>query len=73
MLICFKFIKLYPICLDVNTSRVDNIPLPETQYKHGLGDILNVIFYSLIWIIIHALVQEYIWEVSRVCVYYLSP
>ena len=26
-------------------------------------DVLNVVFYALVWIIIHALLQEYIWEV----------
>ena len=28
-------------------------------------DVLNLLFYSLVWIIIHALLQEYIWEVSQ--------
>lgn len=35
-----------------------------TLYQHGLVDIYNLTFYSLVWIIIHALLQEYIWEVG---------
>jgi translocating chain-associated membrane protein 1 len=46
----------------ISTSRIDTRPLYQTQYRHGRGDILNVIFYALIWIIIHAIIQEYIWE-----------
>ena len=47
------------------STRIDNKPLPEIYYKHGPGDFLNVIFYAMVWIIIHALLQEYIWEVSE--------
>ncbi|XP_003386011.1 PREDICTED: translocating chain-associated membrane protein 1-like 1 [Amphimedon queenslandica] len=46
----------------VASSRIDNKPAPVTFYRHGWGDALNVVFYSLIWIIIHAIIQEYIWE-----------
>eukprot|EP00731_Ephydatia_muelleri_P010307 Em0005g893a len=35
---------------------------PLTLYHHGVLDALNVLFYTMVWIIIHALLQEYIWE-----------
>lgn len=44
---------------------MDTKPLPETYYEHGALDALNVVFYALVWIIIHALLQEYIWEVKK--------
>lgn len=47
---------------DYQTTRIDNKPLPETFYQHGPFDVLNVVFYAFVWIIIHALLQEYIWE-----------
>ncbi len=53
-----------PLFLDTRTLRLDNKPLPQTFYQHGWKDVLNIAFYSLVWIIIHALVQEYIWEVN---------
>ncbi len=34
------------------------------MYEYGYGDLYNMIFYSLIWIIIHAVIHEYIWEVK---------
>ena len=49
--------------VDPRSLRIDTKPLPETFYQHGVLDILNVVFYALVWIIIHALLQEYIWEV----------
>ena len=48
----------------LGSSRIDTKPLPETFYRHGELDVINVVFYALIWIAVHALVQEYIWEVS---------
>lgn len=47
---------------DTQTTRIDNKPLPETYYYHGPMDALNVVFYGMVWIIIHALLQEYVWE-----------
>ena len=37
-----------------------------TMYEYGGGDLYNVVFYSLIWIILHALIHEYIWEVCYI-------
>ncbi len=54
----------YCLTLGLQTSRVDIKPLPETYYQHGPRDGVNVLFYSLVWIILHALAQEYIWEVG---------
>ncbi|XP_065897830.1 translocating chain-associated membrane protein 1-like [Dysidea avara] len=34
----------------------------QTFYRHGPKDAINVLFYSVLWIIIHAVVHEYIWE-----------
>ena len=48
---------------DSKTSRVDTKPPPETMYLHGVGDLLNIFFYMLVWIIVHAMLQEYLWEV----------
>ncbi|XP_064383579.1 translocating chain-associated membrane protein 1-like [Halichondria panicea] len=47
---------------DGPTLRLDNKPLPQTFYQHGWRDLLNIVFYSFVWVIIHALLQEYIWE-----------
>ena len=49
---------------DPTSSRIDKKPIPITMYEYGFGDLYNMVFYSLIWIIIHALIHEYIWEVS---------
>lgn len=48
---------------DTSSVRLDKREVVETYYRHGLSDILNVVFYGMVWIIIHALLQEYIWEV----------
>lgn len=45
-----------------SSARTDLKPLPETMYQHGWKDLVNVVFYCMVWIIIHALIQEYIWE-----------
>ena len=37
----------------------------QTFYRHGPKDAINVLFYSVLWIIIHAVVHEYIWEVQN--------
>ena len=50
---------------DSQSTRIDNKPLPVTYYMHGPFDVFNVVFYAMVWIIIHALLQEYIWEVCR--------
>lgn len=47
---------------DTSSVRLDKREVVETYYRHGLSDILNVVFYGMVWIIIHALLQEYIWE-----------
>lgn len=49
--------------LDSSSVRLDKREVVETYYRHGLSDVLNVLFYGMVWIIIHALLQEYIWEV----------
>ena len=56
--------------IDPSSSRVDNQPIPITMYEYGFGDLYNTIFYSLVWIIIHAIIHEYIWEVSIAIVYF---
>ena len=33
------------------------------MYRHGLLDLNTVVFYTLIWVVIHAVLQQYIWEV----------
>ena len=52
--------------LDSYSTRLDDKPLAATYYQHGIMDIINVVFYAFVWVIIHALLQEYIWEV-RAC------
>lgn len=49
---------------DTSSVRLDKREVVETYYHHGLSDVLNVVFYGMVWIIIHALLQEYIWEVG---------
>lgn len=34
----------------------------HTLYRHGPKDTINVLFYSILWIIIHAAIHEYTWE-----------
>ena len=66
MVMLFHFIVILFFFLlidDAFVSRVDNHPTPITMYEYGGGDLYNMIFYSLIWIIIHAVIHEYIWEV----------
>ena len=36
----------------------------HTLYRHGPKDVINVLFYSILWIIIHAAIHEYTWEVN---------
>lgn len=63
---CYQLMTLYS-SIDIHSVRLDKQKEQEvTMYRHGYGDVHNVIFYSMVWIIIHALLQEYIWEV---CVY----
>ena len=51
-------------CLERSSVRLDKQKAREmTMYYHGHEDMYNVAFYCLVWIIIHALLQEYIWEV----------
>ena len=50
--------------LEKSSVRLDKQKAMEkTMYYHGTEDVYNVAFYCLVWIIIHALLQEYIWEV----------
>lgn len=35
------------------------------MYEYGFGDLYNMVFYSLVWIILHAVIHEYIWEVRQ--------
>lgn len=36
-----------------------------TTYTNGPKDFCTIFFYSLAWIVVHAIVQEYVWDVSR--------
>ena len=59
----------FPFWIDKSSVRLDKQKaLETTMYYHGIEDISNVAFYCLVWIIIHALLQEYIWEVMGWCV-----
>ena len=52
---------------------IEDLPLPLVMYRHGLLDLNTVMFYTLIWVVIHAVLQQYIWEVCvRVRVHTLS-
>uniref|UniRef100_A0A0N5A323 TLC domain-containing protein n=1 Tax=Parastrongyloides trichosuri TaxID=131310 RepID=A0A0N5A323_PARTI len=42
-------------------SPIDNITT-EVVYSYGLYDIPNFLFYTIFWITIHALIQEYIFD-----------
>lgn len=63
---------VFALLIILGSSRIDTKPLPETFYRHGVLDVINVVFYALIWIAVHALVQEYIWEVSGTLYYYCA-
>lgn len=43
----------------------DQAKSEETVYTNGRKDICTVFFYSLAWIVIHAIIQEYILDVSK--------
>lgn len=47
-------------------SDAEDKPEPVNYYKYGPKDIATVFFYLLIAIILHALIQEYILDVSYV-------
>ena len=34
-----------------------------TTYTNGPKDFCTIFFYSLAWIVVHAIIQEYIWDV----------
>lgn len=36
-----------------------------TTYTNGPKDFCTIFFYSLAWIVVHAIIQEYVWDVSR--------
>lgn len=38
-----------------------------TTYTNGPKDFCTIFFYSLAWIVVHAIIQEYIWDV-RLCI-----
>ena len=42
---------------------IEDLPLPLVMYRHGILDVNTVMFYTLIWVVIHAVLQQYIWEV----------
>lgn len=49
-------------------------PEPVNYYKYGPKDIATVFFYLLIAIILHALIQEYILDVSNAIYFvYFQP
>lgn len=50
-------------------SDAEDKPEPVNLYKYGPKDIATVFFYLLIAIILHALIQEYVLDVSNA----LSP
>lgn len=35
-----------------------------TTYTNGPKDFCTIFFYSMAWIVVHAIIQEYIWDVS---------
>lgn len=55
------FILTFWFCSDAEDK-----PEPVNYYKYGPKDIATVFFYLLIAIILHALIQEYILDVSNV-------
>ena len=50
-----------------NKSHLLNILGTEelpTTYTNGPKDFCTMFFYSLAWIVVHAIIQEYVWDVS---------
>jgi hypothetical protein len=48
---------------------LDTGEVEETLYTVGKKDICTVFFYSLAWIVVHAIVQEYILDVRKFSIY----
>ena len=48
-------------CIHYKTI-IDTI-IVNILYRHGVKDAINVLFYSILWIIVHAVIHEYTWEV----------
>lgn len=46
-------------------SNADDRPEPLVLYQYGPKDIATVFFYLLIAVILHALIQEYVLDVSE--------
>ena len=47
------------------SSGTDDAPV---TYTNGIKDFCTIFFYSLAWIVVHAIIQEYIWDVcGRYC------
>ena len=56
--------KLLDIVFTRKIEEVDSIS--DVLYTNGRYDLLAVVFYTLICIIIHAVIQEYVLDVSLV-------
>lgn len=46
----------------------------KVNYSNGLRDLCTIFFYSMCWIVIHAVIQEYILDVriAQFCLYFFT-
>lgn len=58
-LMCLNIIVCACVCLSEGTEET-----PVNYFHHGLKDMATVFFYMLVAIIMHAIIQEYILDVS---------
>ncbi|KAK2548460.1 Translocating chain-associated membrane protein 1-like 1 [Acropora cervicornis] len=48
------------------TKSVNGTEEPLTKYTNGPKDFCTIFFYSMAWIVVHAIIQEYVWDkISR--------
>ena len=45
---------------------LDSGEVEETLYTVGKKDICTIFFYTLAWIVVHAIIQEYILDVRKI-------
>ena len=62
--ICFELHANIQPALFLPPGLIEDLPPPLVMYRHGVLDLNTVMFYTLIWVVIHAVLQQYIWEVG---------
>lgn len=63
MMKCMEIlIFVYLTCKLFHPLGTEDLP---TKYTNGPKDFCTIFFYSMAWIVVHAIIQEYVWDVSK--------